>query len=126
MSGIDPSQGGISPKKANKTIQLFQKDISNLEKELRKLESVPEETYIIPPFEPIKKQPKSNGIVISSEIPTVPIEAPNRSGYNVFTILFIIIIMSFAIFVAINSKNPLDTSNRTIPVTIPVNDIHQK
>lgn len=38
MSGAPRSEGGISPEKANHTIQLFNQDISNLEKELRKLE----------------------------------------------------------------------------------------
>jgi hypothetical protein len=38
MSGAPRSEGGISHENANHTIQLFNKDISNLEKELRKLE----------------------------------------------------------------------------------------
>jgi hypothetical protein len=39
MSGAPRSEGGISCEKANITIQLYNMDISNLEDELRKLES---------------------------------------------------------------------------------------
>lgn len=52
----------------------------------------------------------------------------SRSRYTLIaSIIFIISIIVISIFVGINSNNnnTLDTSNRTIPVTIPVNAIQQ-
>lgn len=46
MSGAPRSEGGISREKANKTIQLYNMDISNLEHELRELESESNNTAI--------------------------------------------------------------------------------
>lgn len=46
MSGAPHSEGGISREKANKTIQLYNMDISNLEHELRELESESNNTAI--------------------------------------------------------------------------------
>lgn len=68
--------------------------------------------------ESIKIFDKKTDIISKSE---------DRSGYKLFAIIIgIFIILSFAIFVVINSNNnTLDTSKRTIPVTTPVNDIQQ-
>jgi len=206
MSGASISEGGISRKKANNTIQLFEKDITNLEKELRELEPEPKNTAINTTSKNIKKESIDNDfakilqelhteaieesnknspenknsesikisdknpvIIPSQELqpedkaeesnkflpkiepknseryakvwtpenknsesikifskPTVIPKSGSRSRYTLFAIIiFIISIISIAIFVGINSNNTSSTSNQTILVTIPVNATQQ-
>lgn len=147
MSDAPVSEGGISRERANKTIQLLNEDLSNLKKELRELEPEPQNTDINAPSESIGIESKEKTLHIeanaeesnrhpleNSKYESVKIldkntdipKSESRSRYALFVIIFIISIISIAIFVGINSNNnTLDTSNRTIPVTIPVNDIQQ-
>jgi hypothetical protein len=130
ISGAPSSEGGISREKANKTIQLFNKGISNLEKELRELESEPKNIAINITSQAIRIEPKDKDFAktlqeLHTEAKAEESIKCGRSGYKLFAIIIgIILIISFVIFVV-----TLDTSNRTIPVstpvTIPVNNLQQ-
>lgn len=53
-------------------------------------------------------------------------KSERRSRYNMYGIIFIIIILLSAILVAVNINNPdSSNSNRSIPVNVPVNELQQ-
>lgn len=99
MSGAPVSEGGMSRENANTTIQLFNKDISNLEKELRELESEPKNLKI-------NSNPESSFLKPLD----IPITYPKKSlNWNVIVSILLIIIFSSLLFFVIGNSNSQST-----------------
>jgi hypothetical protein len=102
MSGVSISEGGISHDKANKTIQLFEKDISKLEQELRELESEPNNTAINTTSE---KSIDKEFVETLEERHTEAIEESNKNSPEILSttsmLIFTIILLILVIIIGV-------------------------
>ncbi len=106
MSGEPTSEGGMSREKAQRTIELFNKDISKLEKYLMQLEKP------IPSTEPPKVEEKyrSEYVETTYQNDSIMRETPIKS-LNWFVIIILLIIISSSLYFVIDNSNLQNTNN---------------